>query len=213
VLVTYPLQLFPCLELMLTKPTENSASGARFHGSRPVMTQGDGPNAIQSIQECSATVQTPVPRPPANVFEIQRAALSDTPHDSYHDDALLEGTSWEAGGDDLASTCWTRIGLVVLTYIVAVAVPNVQSLISLAGALAGSSTALLIPPTLELAWLHQLETYRGGESLEAAPTSTAAPNRWKAGKCYVLLIGGSVFMIIGTVASIAEVFRDYSTRS
>ena len=54
-----------------------------------------------------------------------------------------------------------RASLVLLTYLVAVVVPNVQSLISLAGALAGSSTALLIPPALELAYLRHLE--RDGE--------------------------------------------------
>jgi proton-coupled amino acid transporter len=36
-------------------------------------------------------------------------------------------------------------------------VPNVESLVSLAGAVAGSSTALLIPPILELAWIRHLE--------------------------------------------------------
>ena len=49
-----------------------------------------------------------------------------------------------------------RATLVVTTYTIAVIVPNVQALISLAGALAGSSCALIIPPILELAWLRHL---------------------------------------------------------
>ena len=50
-----------------------------------------------------------------------------------------------------------RGGLVLATFIVAVLVPNVQSLVSLVGAVTGSSTALLIPPILELAYIRCME--------------------------------------------------------
>jgi proton-coupled amino acid transporter len=101
----------------------------------------------------------------------------------------------------------------MLTYVVAVAVPNVQSLISLAGALAGSSTALLIPPALELAWVYQSGARHIGEALEATSINTATTNPWKVGRCYVLLIGGFIFMVIGTVASIADIFEAYTSVS
>lgn len=50
-----------------------------------------------------------------------------------------------------------RAGLVIGTFLVAVLVPNVQSLVSLVGAVTGSSTALLIPPILELAYIRHME--------------------------------------------------------
>jgi proton-coupled amino acid transporter len=50
-----------------------------------------------------------------------------------------------------------RAGLVLATYLVAILVPNVQSLVALVGAVTGSSTALLIPPILELAYIRHME--------------------------------------------------------
>jgi len=63
-----------------------------------------------------------------------------------------------------------RAGLVLATYLVAILVPNVQSLVALVGAVTGSSTALLIPPILELAYIRHMEakeiaTGRLGRSL------------------------------------------------
>ena len=55
---------------------------------------------------------------------------------------------------------WLRAGIVIGTYLVAMVVPNVQSLVSLVGAVTGSSTALLIPPILELAYINHMETLR-----------------------------------------------------
>ena len=60
-----------------------------------------------------------------------------------------------------------RAGLVFITYAIAMVVPNVEALVSLAGAIAGSSTALLIPPILELAWIKHLE-----EQFESGTTAT-----------------------------------------
>jgi solute carrier family 36 (proton-coupled amino acid transporter) len=87
---------------------------------------------------------------------------------------------------------------------VAVAIPNVQSLISLAGALAGSSTALLIPPALELAGL-RLEQQQPG----AVPTG--GNHQWAVHRCYLLLMGGFIFMLIGTIASIADILHAYAS--
>eukprot|EP00592_Proboscia_alata_P019739 CAMPEP_0194406004 /NCGR_PEP_ID=MMETSP0176-20130528/4314_1 /TAXON_ID=216777 /ORGANISM="Proboscia alata, Strain PI-D3" /LENGTH=791 /DNA_ID=CAMNT_0039205057 /DNA_START=91 /DNA_END=2466 /DNA_ORIENTATION=- len=63
-----------------------------------------------------------------------------------------------------------RAGLVLATFSVAILVPNVQSLVALVGAVTGSSTALLIPPILELAYIRHMEaketaTRRLGRSL------------------------------------------------
>lgn len=47
--------------------------------------------------------------------------------------------------------------LVLITFAAAASVPNVQELISLAGALAGSSAALIIPPLIQLFFLRNTE--------------------------------------------------------
>jgi proton-coupled amino acid transporter len=125
-----------------------------------------------------------------------------------------------------------RVLLVLLTYSIAVVVHNVQSLISLAGALAGSATALLIPPMLELAWINHLEANtnqpeegpasEGGATTDARMDdfrySTLAPGIewlglgkwWKDKmKCFVLLSLGFLFFLIGTYASLADIVRIY----
>ena len=134
-----------------------------------------------------------------------------------------------------------RSGLVLMTYLVAVAIPNVQSLISLAGALAGSSTALLIPPVLELAWIRQMEGHHlhhhppasvagagadgsGGQAGEGKSwllqwiSSLKAnvlryKNKWllERIKCYFLFLLGFIFMGIGTYSSLMDIIRIYAS--
>jgi len=117
-----------------------------------------------------------------------------------------------------------RAALVILTYSIAVIVPNVQALISLAGALAGSSTALLIPPILELAWLNHLETGVPVPKLGDGPPPSPSMRAHKPKplrpykyllpkvKCYLLLVAGFIFMFIGTYASVADIIAIYTGR-
>jgi proton-coupled amino acid transporter len=95
VLLTYPLQMFPCLEL-------GGAWAEHYrNGGLEQLT-------MDELDEA----------------EKDSALPGDSPH--------------------------LRLGLVVLTYVMAIVVPNVRLLISLAGALCGSSIALIIPQLLEL---------------------------------------------------------------
>jgi len=111
---------------------------------------------------------------------------------------------------------YLRVGLVLLTYIVAVIVPNVQILISLAGAVAGSSVALLIPPMIELALVDRA-------AAGFAPSSTPDVSPWRRllqcdicgedgmrkFRCFVLFWLGFVFMCIGAGASIYDILKLY----
>ena len=67
-----------------------------------------------------------------------------------------------------------RAVLVLLTFVVAMVVPNVQALISLAGALAGASTALLIPPIMKLAYIRYMEEGTTNNNNRSNITGTAA---------------------------------------
>jgi len=65
-----------------------------------------------------------------------------------------ESLTWQLPGDSPL----LRAVIVIGTYLVAMLVPNVQSLVAVVGAVTGSSTALLIPPILQLAWIRHMET-------------------------------------------------------
>lgn len=84
----------------------------------------------------------------------------------------------------------------MFTYILAIAVPNVESMISLAGALAGSRVALLIPPTMQISYGQQQDS---SECLVESYFFTA----------------GFVFMVIGTTANSSHVgiFDIYNSKS
>jgi Transmembrane amino acid transporter protein len=95
---------------------------------------------------------------------------------------------WQMAGDSPA----LRAALVLSTYLVAMVVPNVESLVSLAGAVAGSSTALLIPPILELAWIRHMEK-DGSHSLpdwEGGP-STASKTSLVVQQHQTSIVGGN----------------------
>mmetsp|Transcript_2900 Transcript_2900/g.3894 ORF Transcript_2900/g.3894 Transcript_2900/m.3894 type:complete len:652 (+) Transcript_2900:138-2093(+) len=161
VLFTYPLMLFPALELIGT------SGFARWIGclNKP-FDQGD---------EDSLSVFDPMP-----VLPEHDVAEDSLPSEhQYGIETNNESINGVEDKDDDAKSLFSqsivdmlpkmimtgdsiqlRAYLVVMTYSIAVVVPNVQVLISLVGALAGSSTALLIPPLLELAYLHTLEEHR-----------------------------------------------------
>jgi hypothetical protein len=97
--------------------------------------------------------------------------------------------------------------LVLFTYLLAVIIPNVQSLISLAGALAGSSTALLIPPMLQLKWETRDKETMFGYNTASNNLKLIIYNHWRM---IVYLLLGAVFLCIGTVASLFDISRAYS---
>eukprot|EP00579_Thalassiosira_antarctica_P002360 CAMPEP_0201873280 /NCGR_PEP_ID=MMETSP0902-20130614/5829_1 /ASSEMBLY_ACC=CAM_ASM_000551 /TAXON_ID=420261 /ORGANISM="Thalassiosira antarctica, Strain CCMP982" /LENGTH=589 /DNA_ID=CAMNT_0048399839 /DNA_START=197 /DNA_END=1963 /DNA_ORIENTATION=+ len=173
VLFTYPLQLFPTLELVGPKV---AALWWKFrHGGK----RGEG-GAIED-NENDLTGFDPMP----TLHEHDVVSLSSFDNEHLYenlgnetDDAppIINGAvSGEEIFDPRGSmtsqlteafptlsipgdSLFLRTGLVLVTYLVAVIIPNVQVLISLAGAIAGSSTALLIPPMLELALIDHLES-------------------------------------------------------
>lgn len=205
VLLTYPLQLFPALELL----------GPWF--SRTFKITAAGPIAVDDEDDDDLSAFEPLPPLP----EHDVASLDSLPEHQYEAMELTE----DKGEDDAQSfrsssaisavtsvfpvmtmpgdSAQMRAALVLFTYLVAVVVPNVQALISLAGALAGSSTALLIPPILEWAFLRHLE--------EGSKLNSWFLGRYWAGKlkCLVLLIMGLIFMAIGTYASILDIVKIY----
>jgi proton-coupled amino acid transporter len=173
VLLTYPLQLFPCLELI--GPWLN---GMCRRGLEEVAQEEDE-DECEDIDDEEAD----------GIFRDEDAILGTT---NDENDAIEVS---QRSGTITGDSPMLRLGLVLLTYSIAIVVPNVQALISLAGALAGSSTALLIPPLLTLEFIKRED----GEN-------------WLAKvRCYVMFLLGFIFMCIGTGASIVDIIQIYSS--
>ena len=88
-----------------------------------------------------------------------------------------------------------RACLVLFTYFIAVTIPSVEELISLSGAFAGSSCALIIPPLVELRGILE-----GHHRLSMAAIAR-----------YVLLVVGAMFLVVGTGASISNIVEEFNT--
>jgi len=258
VLLTYPLQLFPALELLGPMMMSNKTL-TKWLCLKPA----DGYNDDDDQQDLTGFEPMP-PLPEHGRLDEEDMAYESEHHKNEDLDRLNVADRTDKNEDETRSysgvsdvtgsvmpqmnampgdSIQMRILLVLLTYIIAVVVPNVQSLISLAGALAGSSTALLIPPVLELAWMEHLEKYAVSSTTSVAPgtpkpipksphvmrrlikaqkskKSHAATDsilkQWFSSKywaeqlkCYVLLFLGTIFMIIGTYSSLADIVRIY----
>ena len=89
-----------------------------------------------------------------------------------------------------------RACLVLFTFGIAISIPNVQELISLSGAFAGSSCALIVPPLLELRSILE-----GHHRLSIVAISR-----------YILLAIGVVFLVIGTAASVVDIVEAFGGR-
>ena len=249
VLVTYPLQLFPAIELLAPSISRFLPCSSGVGTTCKVCNNIDDDNDDDNDDDDLSAFE---PLPPLPEHERADWGDEDLEFHQYEPDvddaAALESTADDKSNnnfDDSGSirsaltsvqsifpkmtmpgdSVGVRLFLVVMTYLVAVAVPNVQALISLAGAVAGSSSALLIPPFLELAWIQHLEA-------ETAPSTTGEKTTTNVGggtgfsklrsmissrsghllnriKCYVLLALGFLFFAIGTYASLADIIRIY----
>ncbi|XP_050738418.1 proton-coupled amino acid transporter 4-like isoform X2 [Eriocheir sinensis] len=82
-----------------------------------------------------------------------------------------------------------RAFLVLITFILAAAIPNIGLFISLVGAVSSSTLAIIFPPIIELV------------------TFWPRISRWNIAKCVVIFVFGAVCFITGTYASIQAVIE------
>lgn len=228
VLLTYPLQLFPALELL-------GPSFSKF------LSQEEEKDDLDDDDDLSEFEPLP-PLPEHGVADVEEWDDHQYEVEEETEDIDIGDTKDDNNSvtfSAISSTIYTvlpeftmpgdspllRVLLVLLTYLIAVIVPNVQSLISLAGALAGSSSALLIPPMLELAWIKHLEEAATPQASQAQAANPLIPepvqdmaiedstpfsqNWYDKGKCYILLVFGFLFFLIGTLSSVADIVRIY----
>mmetsp|Transcript_8727 Transcript_8727/g.12636 ORF Transcript_8727/g.12636 Transcript_8727/m.12636 type:complete len:503 (+) Transcript_8727:112-1620(+) len=187
VLLTYPLQLFPSLELL--GPILLSRKEKKRKQRRAAGTNTEEENKEDAEEQNTILQQTDEQERQPNDNDDDYAVQAQ----EEDDDGLFldHHTNNDDNGGIPGDSPLLRLVLVLFTYTLALLVPNVQVLISLAGALAGSSTALLIPPLLELQYTKRHQGRR---------------RVWS----YASFLLGFVFMCIGTISSIADIVEIYS---
>ena len=224
VLLTYPLQLFPSYELVgptiakyFTSPSTNTTSQSSIevdnHGHAYIAANEEEPQQQQQQQDSQDEDTLPQ-------SSLNEAPFLDEPEDE--EETIQETTTrsnehmqqefnyWHYFGTSYGDTPAVRAGLVMVTYLFAIIIPNVQLLVSLAGAVSGSATGLLVPPLLQLANWKRLERQ---ETLAEETTTDGNFGPWyyqqRRMNCYVLLFMGTLVLIIGTGASLRDIIRVY----
>lgn len=244
VLLTYPLQLFPAIEIIgpaLAKQFKFfNPSGINFSSIPNADDETDlaGFEPLPPLPEHDVVMTESLDTFNANEHiygivnnsdgEILAGAVEITNHsgDLLLDENLkgnepYDDTSEGLSTDSSAIAPTVMLGdsrrlrafLVTATYATAMLIPNVQALISLAGALAGSSVALLIPPVLELKYIQSLEdnhsTTARNNRINCSTRDSWSPLWHSKAKCYILFLLGLVFCMVGTVASIVDIITIY----
>lgn len=183
VLLTYPLQMFPCLELLvgsgLPRQRDHRRTNRR-HNFAPLPI--DGSEADED----------------GRPLDDNNDDENDSPNEEDEQEQLPSFSS--TADNNTTTSLHRRVGLVMVTYILAIAVPNVESLISLAGALAGSSVALIVPPLMHICSRYQKQPQQQQDSPFAGAVVLLS---------YVLVVAGFVFLVIGTKTSLMDIVQSY----
>jgi proton-coupled amino acid transporter len=247
VLLTYPLTMYPAIELLgpilhrnkyLSRffggiPEEDSEDDLAAFEPLPPLPEHDAVSQHDLSEQHSYDDGVDNPAPLGLVGSVRQ----------QDEDAMSGVSSFLGVGQTFfnihfllpGDSAQLRATLVLTTYLIAIGIPNVQALISLVGALAGSSAALLIPPVLELAYVEHLEhTDEGMPGTPFAGSASPIPSSpymlrkqklrqkkkekkwWVAGKywktkakCFVSFALGVVFLGIGTGFSVMDIVNIY----
>ena len=228
VLLTYPLQLFPSYELLgpwltrilhLDLGTQALVRHRAGHNSirsfSPVPSFENPDNGIVGNHEYHdpsqiSTITTPNNNAAATVVGDGSTELEDY---EYESELPAVFAAFPTPGDSPQ----LRAIVVCFTYIVAIAIPNVQLLVCLAGALNGSATGLINPPLLELSYVKRQEKGIQEQTEDAEDIGhdkATALMKLKAKKmeCYLLFGLGSIVCMFGTGAALADIVLVYLAR-
>lgn len=229
VLLTYPLQLFPSFELIGPWMTKVLRLDIGTHALQhaPIRTFSPIPNCenpddrVVGNHHYHDRTELTVNRPSRTDDVIEDA--SDLEYTAA-DNQLPFMAAFTTPGDSPQ----LRAILVCFTYVLAIAVPNVQLLVSLAGALSGSATGLIVPPLLILANVKREEAIIRNSTITASqseeeevdnevdtltPVGSVSKTpfnlRLKKWECYVLFGGGVVVCVFGTGAALVDIASVY----
>jgi len=237
VLLTYPLQLFPSYELVGPAVAKYFGKGARTSDvggdeTDYVAANSDDESGSISLTErlspsggdVTAAAPSEVPFSDEDQMEQQVAPRRNSEEiliidTSNLDQTYPETSYWNYYGTSYGDTPPVRVGLVLITYIFAIVIPNVQLLVSLAGAVSGSATGLLVPPLLQLAHWKKMEQQERQRQLEEENESSSASTHvviygsWfyqqRRLQCYILFMLGCIVLVIGTTSSLWDIVKVY----
>jgi proton-coupled amino acid transporter len=224
VLLTYPLQLFPSFELIgpwLTRVLRldigTEAVARRRNGHNPIRSfspvpscenPDDGIVGDHEYHDSSRISTSTIPNNNATATVVGNTPLEA---EEYEYDSGLP--AFFAGFPTPGDSPQLRAILVCFTYILAIAIPNVQLLVSLAGALSGSATGLIIPPLLELSYvkrqIKEVEDRAPANDIGHDNATRLMKLKAKKVECYVLSVAGSLVCLFGTGAALADIARVY----
>lgn len=208
VLVTYPLQLFPAINLVSQLRDRNShPHHETLSGSVDDIIDGNdleislsGNDIDGNNPETYGGLDLRNHEPPSNTGNViqsegngqERRLENEFNRESSH---FTKQRGWLFGHRTTlrGDSPLLRASLVFGTYLLAVLIPNVRELISLSGALAGSSCALIIPPLVELRSIWEAHHWLSPVALLR----------------YLLLIIGVVFLVVGTLFSVSDIVKAF----
>jgi len=126
------------------------------------------------------------------------------------------GTEMTIEGDSLT----LRVSLVICTYVVAIIIPHLKTLIALAGSITGSMTSLLIPPLLAIRFVigdFLTSAALDGVSVKKMSIFGVGRKLIESSKYLklalfnvVLITIGVVYAVLGTASSIQDIIAVYT---
>eukprot|EP00591_Stephanopyxis_turris_P003225 CAMPEP_0195512308 /NCGR_PEP_ID=MMETSP0794_2-20130614/4307_1 /TAXON_ID=515487 /ORGANISM="Stephanopyxis turris, Strain CCMP 815" /LENGTH=254 /DNA_ID=CAMNT_0040640057 /DNA_START=499 /DNA_END=1260 /DNA_ORIENTATION=- len=159
-LLTYPLQLFPSSRLL------GSLKKRQMHC---FCRSSDGASSSFAARFSQS--------------------VEDNPRDDEDDSGCYRWCCWCCRSYLTGDTPLLRTLLVLITFSTAMVIPNVQELVSISGAVAGSLAALIIPPLIDFRYSRE--------------KSDAAKN------CFLIFIG-VVSLLVGTYSAVYTIWKSLS---
>ena len=127
---------------------------------------------------------------------------NSTEYVGYHSDVdmILEGDS-----------VTLRLCMVTATFLVAIIIPHLKSLIALAGAVTGAATSLIIPPMLALKFVYIEKSKDVSFMTHENVKEKNRDNLFCMRVCfYIMLISvGVIYGVLGTISSIGDIISHY----
>jgi len=195
---TYPLQLFPAIGLacqIVAAKEKMSVRSSKVNDSQEAVP-------LTSAMDIDTSYDAASDSTISKKGEVTKE--KPTRERNINNSMLIEGDS-----------ILLRSSLVITTFVVAAIVPQLQTLIALAGSVAGATTSLILPPLLALQM-----TLLDRQSAMRSNTKILPDSMWMCGMGQFfsqtvfyssLFVVGCIYGTLGTVYSIIDIISQYKS--